>query len=95
MIITKGGGITISEALAKGLCIITTHPIPGQEERNVQYLSKMKAVIEAEHTNDITKFVGRLLQNKKEMYSLRERAKDNSFIDSSLRIVDLILELIS
>jgi len=95
MIVTKGGGITISEALAKGLCIITTNPIPGQEERNVQYLSKMQAVVQVDHVNDITEAVGKLLQNKKEMYSLRERAKENSFIDSSLRIVDLILELIS
>ena len=95
MIITKGGGITISEALAKGLCIITTHPIPGQEERNVQYLSKMQAVIKADHSSEIGKVVGKLLENKKEMYSLRERAKENSLIDSSLRIVDLILELVS
>jgi len=95
IIITKCGGITISEALAKGLCIITTHPIPGQEERNVQYLSKMKAVIEVKHSSEIGGVVGKLLLNKKEMYSLRERAKENSFIDSSLRIVDLILELVS
>ncbi|NQT28598.1 MAG: glycosyltransferase [Candidatus Omnitrophica bacterium] len=95
IIITKGGGITISEALAKGMCIITTHPIPGQEERNVKYLSKMQAVIEANHPKEIGEVVEKLLKNKKEMYSLREKAKENSLIDSSLRIVDLILELVS
>ena len=95
LIITKAGGITISEALAKGLCIIVTHPIPGQEERNVSYLSKKKAVVDVEDANDVGEVVRKLLQNKKKMYSLRERAKENSFIDSSLRIVDLILELVS
>lgn len=95
IIITKAGGITISEALAKGLCIIATHPIPGQEERNVDYLAKMQAVIEVDNIRDIGGVVEELLRNKKKMYSLKERAKENSFIDSSLRIVDLILELIS
>ncbi len=95
MIITKGGGITISEALAKGLCIIVTHPIPGQEERNLTYLSKMQAVVDVKLAKDIGGIVDWLLQNKKKMYFLREKAKENSFIDSSLRIVDLILELIS
>lgn len=95
IIITKGGGITISEALAKGLCIIVNHPIPGQEERNLAYLSKKQAVVDVEHAKDIGGVIEELLQNKKKIYFLREKAKENSFIDSSLRIVDLILELIS
>ena len=93
LIITKGGGITISEALAKGLCIIINNPIPGQEERNVSYLRKKEAIVEVDEVEDIVKATERLLTNKKELYALKERAKSNSFIDSSLRIVNLILEL--
>ena len=37
-IITKPGGLTTSEALAKELPIIISKPIPGQEERNVEFL---------------------------------------------------------
>ena len=37
-IITKPGGITTSEALAKNLPIIIINPIPGQEERNTEFL---------------------------------------------------------
>ncbi len=95
MIITKAGGITISEALAKGLCIIVTNPIPGQEEKNVEYLLKKRAIIKAAQVKKIGEIVSDLLCDKKKMYSLRERAKENSVIDSSLRIVDLIFELIS
>ncbi len=95
IIVTKAGGITISEALAKGMCIIVTNPIPGQEERNVEYLLKQKAVIKANEAEDITGITQKLLEDKKKIYSLREAAKEVSFIDSSLRIVDLILELIS
>lgn len=37
-IITKPGGLTTSEALAKNLPILMMNPIPGQEERNVEFL---------------------------------------------------------
>ncbi len=37
-IITKPGGLTTSEALAKNLPILMINPIPGQEERNVEFL---------------------------------------------------------
>ncbi len=38
VIITKPGGLTTSEALAKGLPCIIANPIPGQEERNMEFL---------------------------------------------------------
>lgn len=37
-IITKPGGLTTSEALAKGLPMIIINPIPGQEESNAEFL---------------------------------------------------------
>ncbi len=95
IIITKAGGITISEALAKGLCIIVTNPIPGQEERNVRYLLKQEAIIKAEDASFSSSIVKELLDDPKKIYSLREKAKGISFIDSSLRITDVIFELAS
>ena len=73
IIITKGGGITISESLAKGLCIIITNPIPGQEERNVDYLLNKEAIIKADDPKDISEIVNNLLKDKKKMYILRNR----------------------
>jgi processive 1,2-diacylglycerol beta-glucosyltransferase len=95
IIITKGGGITISEALAKSLCIVVTKPIPGQERRNVDYLLKKGAIVEADTVSEIKTVVGRLLRDKKKMYYLKEAAKESSFIDSSLRIIDLVSEIIN
>lgn len=37
-IITKPGGLTTSEAMAKNLPIIIVNPLPGQEERNTEFL---------------------------------------------------------
>lgn len=38
IIVTKPGGLTVSESLAKGLPMVLMNPIPGQEERNVEFL---------------------------------------------------------
>lgn len=37
-LITKPGGITSSEALAKGLPMIMVNPIPGHEMRNAEFM---------------------------------------------------------
>lgn len=37
-IITKPGGLTVTESLVKGLPMILSNPIPGQEERNTEFL---------------------------------------------------------
>ncbi|MFH1900646.1 MAG: glycosyltransferase, partial [Candidatus Omnitrophota bacterium] len=95
IIITKAGGITISEALSKGSAIVVANPIPGQEERNVSYLLKKRAIIKTDESSKIGESIRELLEDKKKMYSLKEKAKGISLIDSSLRIVDLILGEIS
>ncbi len=43
-IITKPGGITTAEALAASLPIVVSKPIPGQEEKNVDFLMQYDAI---------------------------------------------------
>jgi UDP-N-acetylglucosamine:LPS N-acetylglucosamine transferase len=43
-VITKPGGLTVSEALAKGLPIFTVHALPGQERGNLEYLKKKRLI---------------------------------------------------
>ena len=45
IIISKPGGLTTSEAFAKGLPMITMNPLPGQEDRNTDFLVNCGAVI--------------------------------------------------
>ncbi len=45
--ITKPGGLTTSECLALGLPMIVNSPIPGQEERNADYLLEQGAALKA------------------------------------------------
>ena len=93
IIVTKGGGITISEALSKGLGIITVESIPGQEERNVNYLLSQGAIIKADKTNQISDCVISLFKDKEKLAALRAHTRAVALSDSSLRIADLILGL--
>lgn len=45
LIISKPGGLTTSEAFAKGLPMITMNPLPGQEDRNTDFLVNCGAVV--------------------------------------------------
>ena len=46
-IITKPGGLTTSEALSRRLPMIIVSPIPGHEDRNVEFLTRRGAAIKA------------------------------------------------
>jgi processive 1,2-diacylglycerol beta-glucosyltransferase len=48
LLITKPGGITVSEALVKRLPLLLTTPIPGQEERNARFLVRSGAAVRLE-----------------------------------------------
>ncbi len=49
-IITKPGGLTTSEALAKNLPMIIVNPIPGQEDRNCEFLLNNGVAMKASET---------------------------------------------
>lgn len=47
IVITKPGGLTTAEALASGVAMIVNAPIPGQEERNADFLLEHGAALKA------------------------------------------------
>jgi len=95
IIITKPGGITIAESLAKGLAIIVFKPIPGQEENNLKFLVRENLVFNAKKLREILCIVERLLLDKENLRRIQRRARSFSQPESSLKIADLVLESIN
>ena len=91
IIITKGGGITVSEALSKSMAIIVINPIPGQEERNVNYLLDKKAIVRADNIYDVVNITKRLIGNPGDLALLKKAAHNISIRDSSLKIAYSII----
>lgn len=62
-LIGKPGGLTTSEALAKELPMIMVDPIPGQEERNVEFLLNNGLALSVSETLPVEEAVYYLLYN--------------------------------
>lgn len=62
-IITKPGGLSVSESLAKGLPLILMNPIPGQEDRNLEFLLNNGLAQYITETYPVDEAVYQLLSN--------------------------------
>lgn len=66
-IITKPGGVTISEALKKGLPIFINSALPGQEEINLKLLKKLKLVQILNDTQSLEEQIKEFFQDSSSM----------------------------
>ena len=71
-IITKPGGITSSEAMAKELPMIMVNPIPGQEERNVEFLLNNGLAVYASKTFSVGEAVFSLFRHPETIQRMSE-----------------------
>ena len=74
VVITKPGGLTTSECLAMGLPMIINAPIPGQEERNADYLLEQGVALKAFDAVTLSYRVRYLLENPKHLQQMTEKA---------------------
>ena len=71
--ITKPGGLTTSECLAMGLPMIVVSPIPGQEERNADYLLEHGVAMKAYDVAGLEYRVKFLLEHPQRLAEMRQR----------------------
>lgn len=64
VIITKSGGLSVSEALACNLPIIVVHPVPGQEGRNCYVLTQNKAAVKLKTVKELEKVMNDFVKDK-------------------------------
>ena len=92
-IVTKPGGLTTSEALAKELPLITLDPIPGQEVRNEQFLCAHGAALRASDEKALKGAVSAILTDKGLLKEMRERIEDIRKPYSTVALCDEIESL--
>lgn len=90
--ITKSGGITLSEALAVQLPLILFRPIPGQEKENALYFEKKGAAFIASNATDIVDHTLDLLNNPAILNAMRKNMKKMYNKSSSEIIVEDVVE---
>ncbi len=91
VIITKPGGLTISEALVKNLPMIFISAIPGQEVNNAAFMQELGLGIVAENLEEIKELVKRFKTDSEYLEQFKKRISEFSH----LNIVTGILKAIS
>lgn len=93
ILISKSGGITVSEALAKELPIVVYKPLHGQEYHNALFLSKTGAGIIVNNKGELKNILTALLTDIKHISRMKESArivkKPEASADVAKRLISL------
>ena len=92
-IVTKPGGLTTSEALAKGLPIIMANPIPGHEDRNVEFLLNNGAAFKVSKTFPIDEAVYQMFTSDIRLEGMKKMAEKLGKKDAITKFTKFIMEL--
>ncbi len=93
LLISKPGGLTTSEALAKRLPLIIVNPIPGQEAYNARYLLSHGAAVQAGAPEMVRQTVRDLLDSPERLAALRTRIAELAHPHAASEITDLLAHL--
>ena len=92
LIVAKAGGLTVSEALGRGLPIVLYHVIPGQERMNAHYIVLHGAGIIAKQPRAVAQAVRRLAGNPEWLSRMRATALALARPDAAERIVSEVVK---
>jgi len=90
LVLTKPGGLSVSECLAKQRPMLLVSPIPGQEERNADYLLECGAAIKAVDAATLEFKLARLLADRSRLAAMSAAARQVSRPRAAADVVDLI-----
>lgn len=90
VILSKAGGVTMSEALVCETPIVIFQPLPGQEEQNSQFLMNYGAAIKAEVVEEIPVLLERIIFNKHYHSLMTENAKKLKQPNAASDIAEII-----
>lgn len=75
LLVTKSGGLTVSEAMARHLPLVVFTPIPGQEARNARFLIKSGAAVQVDRLDQLAAEVQRLLRETGRRHQIQQRIR--------------------
>lgn len=91
LVVSKPGGLTMAEALAKGRPVMLMDPIPGQEQRNCEYLLEAGCAVRVFDPEEACWKIGELLQNRARLARLSAHARKLGQPEAAGKILDDLL----
>ncbi len=93
MLVGKPGGLTMSEALIKGLVFVIVNPIPGQEARNTDHLLEEGAALRCNNLPALAWKIDRLLDDPARLASMKGNVRRLARPNAAQEIVEKLLSL--
>ncbi len=70
LLLTKPGGLTITEALISNIPMAIFSPIPGQEEKNAEFLLRHNLAVNINHIENTEDIISDLLKSKSKLKTM-------------------------
>lgn len=94
VLVGKAGGLTTSEALARGLPLALIEPIPGQEERNADHLLEAGAAIRCNNLPAAAWKIARLVEDNARIEQMKSAAQKMGRPNAAAEIAEDALGLL-
>ena len=95
VLITKPGGITVTESLASKVPLILYKPTPGQEKENAIYFNEKNMALIAENTEELLDRLIYLLNNENKLLEIKHAMEKNYKPSSAKNICQDLEELLN
>lgn len=92
LVITKPGGLTITESLASSLPIIVISPIPGQEEENAEFLEEKGIAVWIRKHDNPKIVLTKLLNDKEKLEQMKKNTAILANKNSTKDICEILLK---
>lgn len=94
LIVTKAGGITVSECMTMELPMLVYRPIPGQEDRNAQFAIDSGFAVKAKDVRSARRMLSNFISERRYLEIMRENARRAKKPLAAVQIADEVLKLI-
>jgi processive 1,2-diacylglycerol beta-glucosyltransferase len=92
-IVTKPGGVTTAEALAKNLPMLIINPLPGQEAMNTNFLLNEGVALKADSEDELAILIDWLLANPGKLKQISQKTFQYAKPDAAIKTAELLLGL--
>ena len=92
VVITKAGGLTISESLTSHLPIIIINPIPGQEEENAEFLTEAGLAIWPKTNREILNTIKSFVRHPEKLDEMKEKTLKYSKPYATKEICEILIQ---
>jgi len=95
LLVTKPGGLTLTESLICGIPLVLFSPLPGHEEKNGDFLYRHNLAVNITEISDCAGIIENLLSDKTALTAMKSNCKYYSKPNAGEDIYNLIMDLIS